>query len=313
MDLAIGWDADELLGDLLVRDNDLATDECLRSAVFISLFTDKRATLEDLGDDDEADLRGWWGDSYPSVPGDQLGSHLWLLERELQTPAVLDRARSYARDALAWLLEDEIATRVSVTTSYPQRGVLAIDVDIQSACATAERLQYQVDGSGCVRCCGSEPTLPGEIRSIEPTYFYLVTPPYPVRVQEGATAAPLVLGGRRMQGLIDYAQVTGAVAYMKVAQTYFPVEQPYVGEDGAAFEAAQVRGQLVLISVGQTYVPIDYTAWPTTTESAQVTGALVAISVEYSVDYYPVDYGNWDFESMQVSGALVGITNNGDL
>lgn len=110
---------------------DLELDEGLQTAVVISLFTDRRAdegdVLPGLGDD----RRGWWGDAFPLVAGDKIGSKLWLLAREKQTPAALGRAEQYAREALAWLVEDQVASRVDVTASAPSRGVLQLDVSIQ--------------------------------------------------------------------------------------------------------------------------------------------------------------------------------------
>lgn len=110
---------------------DLESDEGLQTAVVISLFTDRRSAegdvLPGLGDD----RRGWWGDALPVVAGDQIGSKLWLLAREKQTPHALGRAEQYTREALAWLVEDQVASRVSVTATAPRNGVLQLDVEIQ--------------------------------------------------------------------------------------------------------------------------------------------------------------------------------------
>ena len=62
--------------------------------------------------------------------GDRIGSRLWLLSREKQLAGVLDRARHYAEEALAWLVEDGVATAVSVTASSPRSGWLALEVTI---------------------------------------------------------------------------------------------------------------------------------------------------------------------------------------
>ena len=44
--------------------------------------------------------------------------------------AGLGRARHYAEEALAWLVEDGVATAVSVTVSNPRPGWLALTVTI---------------------------------------------------------------------------------------------------------------------------------------------------------------------------------------
>lgn len=115
--------------DLIVDKGDLISDDGLRTAVLISLFTDRRVSAEELPPG-ETNRRGWWADSIAEEPGDQIGSKLWLLEREKQTSEVLERAREYAEEALQWMIEDSVAASVSVATSYPARGILRIEVEI---------------------------------------------------------------------------------------------------------------------------------------------------------------------------------------
>ena len=43
---------------------------------------------------------------------------------------MLERARHYAEEALAWLVEDGVATAVSVTASSPRPGWLSLTVTI---------------------------------------------------------------------------------------------------------------------------------------------------------------------------------------
>lgn len=86
--------------------------EPLVRAVVISLFTWRRANPDD---DLPGDLRmGWWGDSFPSVPNDRIGSRLWLLSRAKLTGETVIRAKEYAEEALAWLVDDGVAARVDV-------------------------------------------------------------------------------------------------------------------------------------------------------------------------------------------------------
>ncbi len=73
-------------------------------AVMISLYTWRRATSDDPVDDEE--LYGWWGDSYPAIADDRIGSRLWLLRRVKLTPATQRDAEFYADEALRWLLDD---------------------------------------------------------------------------------------------------------------------------------------------------------------------------------------------------------------
>lgn len=76
----------------------------LTRAVIISLYTWRRAATDDPVDDDER--FGWWGDSYPMIADDRIGSRLWLLRRVKLTAQTRSDAEFYAREALQWLLDD---------------------------------------------------------------------------------------------------------------------------------------------------------------------------------------------------------------
>lgn len=127
MDLALKYK--DGIFDLNMKDQDLERDDGLRTALVISLFTDARISDEELPSG-ETSKRGWWGDLFPDVERDRIGSRLWLLERAKQTNETLAQAKQYALESLQWLIEDEIATAVEVKTSYPERGVLEIIVSI---------------------------------------------------------------------------------------------------------------------------------------------------------------------------------------
>jgi len=131
-------------GDLILAGQDLARDDGLESAVLVSLFTDRRANPEQIrAGEDARDLRGWWGDYNPPVDGDQTGSLMWLLRREKQTRETLARARQYAEQALAWMIEDRVASRVIVTTEYGSPGTMYIEVVIERP--DSSKLRYRYD------------------------------------------------------------------------------------------------------------------------------------------------------------------------
>lgn len=85
----------------------------IRAAV-ISLFTWRRAATDDPVDDDER--FGWWGDSYPTIADDRIGSRLWLLRRVKLTADTQRDAEFYAREALQWMLDDGQVLEVDVIT-----------------------------------------------------------------------------------------------------------------------------------------------------------------------------------------------------
>lgn len=86
---------------MIISDN---REDMLTRAVLISLFTWHRAMTDDPVDDEER--FGWWGDSYPTIADDRIGSRLWLLRRVKLTDATQRDAEFYANEALQWLLDD---------------------------------------------------------------------------------------------------------------------------------------------------------------------------------------------------------------
>lgn len=100
--------------------------EPLVRAVVVSLFTWRRANPDD--ELPASDLMGWWGDSYAEIAGDKIGSRLWLLSRSTLTQDTLRRAQEYATEALQWLLDDQVATSVTVTSS--RLGVHSIGLTV---------------------------------------------------------------------------------------------------------------------------------------------------------------------------------------
>jgi phage gp46-like protein len=117
MTIRIAWDNDTGEGDLVLQSfGGLETDSGLATAILISLFTDRRADDTDELPGDADDRRGWWGDSVAEVPGDQIGSKLWLLERSKITTDSVRLARQYGEEALAWLIADGVAAAVLVET-----------------------------------------------------------------------------------------------------------------------------------------------------------------------------------------------------
>lgn len=109
----------------------------LVSAVVMSLFTWRRAKPDDKLPGDQR--MGWWGDTFAQVPGDRIGSRLWLLSRAKLLPETAALAKEYAEEALAWLVEDGVASRVDVRTEIQGASTLAIAVRV-----------FKSDGAGPV-------------------------------------------------------------------------------------------------------------------------------------------------------------------
>lgn len=135
-DLALVWEAESYAGDLALAGSDLASDDSLRTAVLISLFSDRRAEAGELPPGETA-RRGWWGDSL--TDGDRIGSRLWLLGREKRTQDVVRRAEEYAREAVTWLVDDGAAERVAVAAE-DAAGALLITVTVWLPGGAEERV-----------------------------------------------------------------------------------------------------------------------------------------------------------------------------
>lgn len=93
--------------------NEELTESVWRRAAVISLLTWRRAGVDDPVDD--AELQGWWGDSFPNLVSDRIGSRLWLLRRRSLTEQTARDAVTYARESLQWMLDDGRVTDVAIT------------------------------------------------------------------------------------------------------------------------------------------------------------------------------------------------------
>ena len=122
----------------------LVADSGLQTAVILSLFTDRRANADDVLPGDPADRRGWWADAYPMLPGDKIGSRLWLLNREKQLQSVLSRAQEYAQEALQWMLDDGVASSVVCSAQIVRMGLLGLTIAITPPAANTPQ-HYRFD------------------------------------------------------------------------------------------------------------------------------------------------------------------------
>lgn len=121
-----GWGA-----DATVEGHDLVFEDGMATAVILSLFLDARARADDALPDGGTDRRGFWADTVPpAAERDRTGSRLWLLSREKTLPEVLRRAHDYAAEALRWLVDDGVASRVDVSAAMPRLGLLSLAVNI---------------------------------------------------------------------------------------------------------------------------------------------------------------------------------------
>ena len=140
-DIKLNWDAGT--ADIGILDGELELETGFESAVLISLFTDARADDDDILDVPE-NKRGWWGDL--TLSNDKTGSRLWLLEREKTVNVNLTRAEAYIEEALQWMLDDEVVSKINVTTERQNRddgsAILAAKIEFLKTDGMKTTIKY---------------------------------------------------------------------------------------------------------------------------------------------------------------------------
>lgn len=128
-DVRTSWDPRLLQGDWVYTGADLGTGRDLETSAIISLFTDRLAHVDDvLPDYADGDRRGWWAD-WDADEG-PIGSRLWLISREKSTEQTRQRAEDYCKEALQWMLDDDVADTVDITAEWADYPPSRLDVDV---------------------------------------------------------------------------------------------------------------------------------------------------------------------------------------
>lgn len=143
-DIKIVWqnlDIGLLEGDIVYNNGDLERELGLETAVLMSVYTDARASDDDiLPDTLSEDRRGWWGDLTSEIDDDFIGSKLWLLSRASTVEDNIALAQFYIEECLDWMIEDGVAQEIEVFVERQDRpdksATLAFSIKI-----------YQNDGN----------------------------------------------------------------------------------------------------------------------------------------------------------------------
>lgn len=103
---AVGWD----------QGNALST------AIILSCFCDARDnTVTD-------DPRGWFGDAFPNVDGDVIGSLVWKEYRTKDLATEPDLLRQRFETALRWLITDGVCSSIPVTVTRVGLGQYVVAI-----------------------------------------------------------------------------------------------------------------------------------------------------------------------------------------
>ncbi|MFP3921668.1 MAG: phage GP46 family protein [Dichotomicrobium sp.] len=115
----------------------------MRPALFISLFSDRRARPDEVAD--PLKRRGWIGDLYAEIPGDAHGSGLWLYNQRRLTADVRQALRLEALNSLAWLLQDRLVQSVDAEVIHdPAARSLELRTSLTVADGGVSRTSFEL-------------------------------------------------------------------------------------------------------------------------------------------------------------------------
>ena len=108
--------------DLVIEDGDFKTSDSLETPIFMSLFEERRA---DNSEQPSPRLqRGWWGNELSAISGFEIGSKLWLLFQARKNDQSLNLSEVYTREALEWLVTDQIVPSIEVNSEFGENGII---------------------------------------------------------------------------------------------------------------------------------------------------------------------------------------------
>lgn len=108
--------------DIVIEDGDFANEDGFDTAVWVSLFSDARATVSQVLTPEKR--RGWLGNLVSEKPERQLGGYLWLAEQRRLTQDTVNEIVDYARKALNYMIEDGLVLKIDVTGEIiPRTGI----------------------------------------------------------------------------------------------------------------------------------------------------------------------------------------------
>ena len=116
----------------------------LEASVWVSLFTDALAELEDMTVDLGTDRRGWWAHAGRAVE-DSMGSQIWLHLREKRTETARLAIERAAQASVDWLARDGLASSVTVTATLLDRPRDAIALQVVLVEPNGVRRDWKVD------------------------------------------------------------------------------------------------------------------------------------------------------------------------
>lgn len=131
--------------DMVIENGDLKPDNGLETAALITLFSDKRVTLEELPEG-ESDARGWWADLVADPEDDEIGSKLWLLDRRKTLNVTASEMESILADAFNWLIEDGLTSELVIDSEIVDSEEIKGTINISRPSGENIPLKFAWDG-----------------------------------------------------------------------------------------------------------------------------------------------------------------------
>ena len=124
----------------IAENGDILTDDFFDASILVALFTDKRATSEEMP---VSQLRrGWIGDE-SNQDGFEGGSKIWLYEQAKLTRDTLNGLATEANNALAYFVEDDIAISIFSSADLID-GVTTLTITITRPNSRVDRRFFEL-------------------------------------------------------------------------------------------------------------------------------------------------------------------------
>ena len=118
----------------------VASDAEIKTAVLISIFSDRRANEGDEVLD--GDYKGWWADTYNET---KIGSRLWTLKRRKATPQVLRLAKEIIQECLQWLVDDGVVQEVIVQNEWSRVNLGRMNMYVEIIKPDSTKLDFKFE------------------------------------------------------------------------------------------------------------------------------------------------------------------------
>lgn len=129
-DLYVEQDDDGIYDLVIDDDGDLKKTAGMDSAIFVSLFTDRRANPDEVAD--PMKRRGWCGTQNTENQQGNTGSGIWLYEQSRLN--VSEGVRMEAYQCLNWMVFDRLSKETDVSvTENPQERSLSLSIKITAS------------------------------------------------------------------------------------------------------------------------------------------------------------------------------------